>query len=90
MATYWSDMCWKQTCLYRIWDAEGALLYVGISTNPDMRMYKHKRRQPWWAEVDSVSYEWFPNRESAQGAERSAIHHEHPVYNVVRPRMECC
>ena len=23
-------------------------------------------------------------------AERSAIHHEHPVYNVVRPRMECC
>lgn len=90
MATYWSDMYWKQTCLYRIWDADGALLYVGISTNPDMRMYKHKRHQPWWSEVDGVSYEWFPNRESAQGAERSAIHHENPTHNVVRPRMECC
>lgn len=90
MATYWSDMCWKKTCLYRILDKDGDLLYVGISTNPEMRMYKHKRHQPWWSEVDGVTYEWFPDRSSAQAAERSAIHHEDPAYNVVRPRMECC
>lgn len=90
MTTYWSDMYWKKTCVYRIFGADDELLYVGISTNPDMRMYKHKQHQPWWSEVEGTTYQWFPDRASAQAAERSAIHHESPVYNVVRPRMECC
>lgn len=90
MATYWSDMYWRKTCVYRLFDGGGGLLYVGISTNPEMRMYKHRRHQPWWPEVVDIRHDWFPDRESAQQEERSAIHHENPAHNVVRAKLECC
>ena len=89
MATYWSDMYDQKTCLYRFFAADGRLLYVGISMNFRARLDKHRRRT-WWPEVADQSLEWFPDRESAQRAERRAIHDENPAYNLVRPRMECC
>lgn len=89
MATYYSDMYKRRTCVYRIYGINEELLYVGISMNLLGRMAKHRRRE-WWPLARYMETEWFPDRESAKDAERSAIHHENPVYNVVRPRMECC
>lgn len=31
---------------------------------------------------------WYPNRERAKLEERTAIHHEEPAHNVVRPQMD--
>lgn len=87
--TYYSDMVDQRTCVYRLYDAEGELLYVGMSMNLAGRLSKHHMRS-WWPEVAETVVEWFPGREAAKAAERSAIHHENPRYNLVRPRMECC
>jgi predicted GIY-YIG superfamily endonuclease len=82
-------MYWRPTVVYRCYDAEGTLLYVGLSNNLVGRIAKHKRRD-WWPDVASLETVEYPDRESAQYAERDAIHHEKPVHNLVRPRMECC
>jgi excinuclease UvrABC nuclease subunit len=82
-------MCNRRTTVYRLYDREGVLLYVGLSMNVRGRIEKHKRK-PWWPQVMSMETVDYPNRESAKSAERSAIHHENPVYNITRPRMECC
>lgn len=83
MATYWSDMAYKRTCVYRFYDAAGDLLYVGLSMNFEGRVYKH-RRKPWWPDVARTEFAWFDDRETAQQAERNAIYYEHPIHNIVR------
>lgn len=87
--TYYSDMVHRATCVYRLYDAADRLLYVGLSMSPHGRFEKHKRK-PWWRDVERTEIEWFAGREAAKAAERSAIHHENPLHNITRPRMECC
>ena len=36
------------TCLYRVHDAQGGLLYVGIAGNPGRRFQEHAGTKPWW------------------------------------------
>lgn len=88
---YYGDMVDRRTCVYRIYGAapDFDLLYVGISMNLEGRITKH-RRKPWWPLAAHIEVTWFDGREAAKAAERSAIHHEDPIYNVTRPRMECC
>lgn len=87
--TYYSDYCDKPSCVYRLYDTDGDLLYVGMTVNPLGRIPAH-RRKLWGSEIDHQTLEWFPNREAAKAAERSAIHHEQPAHNLVRPYMGCC
>jgi predicted GIY-YIG superfamily endonuclease len=89
VATYWSDMCDRRTTVYRFYDSAGTLLYVGLTMNLRGRLDKHHRR-PWWPQVASMETVDYPDRESAKSAERYAIHHENPVHNITRPRLECC
>lgn len=89
MATYWSDMAHSRTCVYRLYDDIDTLLYVGMTKNPLGRFAKHVSK-PWWPHVARRELEWFPNRTEALEAEKSAIHHEDPVHNASRPRMDCC
>lgn len=85
--TYYSDYCNKPSAVYRIYDAPGNLLYVGMALRPENRIVVHKRK-PWGHLIDHYTTEWFDNRRDALAAERSAIHHENPIHNIVRPRME--
>lgn len=71
------------TTLYRLYDAEGDLLYVGISTRPMQRVREHSKGQTWWLEVASQSFEHFPSRPDAAAAELAAIRAEKPRYNKV-------
>ena len=69
------------TCaLYRHFDADGFLLYVGISSTPDARLQQH-RSSPWFSEIRRVVIEMLPDRETAERAEREAIRTEWPLYN---------
>jgi len=72
--------------LYRFFDAEADLLYVGISINPGYRFSQHRDDKPWWTEVSDIKIEPFADRRSVMDAERAAIIAEQPRYNVVHNR----
>lgn len=68
--------------LYRFYDAEDVLLYVGLSVNPGRRMEKHKATQPWWSDVARIEMEQHEDLKTLQAAEREAIKTEQPLHNV--------
>lgn len=70
------------TYLYRFFDADGRLLYVGITYRMPDRMSSHRRTKPW-DEVKSITVERYPDRASAAAAEVKAIREEKPLWNVV-------
>lgn len=70
------------TALYRLYDANGQILYVGISRNPAWRWGAHAEQHPWWLDVDSFDVEWHPSRAAAEAAEKHAILTERPARNV--------
>lgn len=70
------------TCLYRAFDAEGTLLYVGISGSVVRRLAEHSKDKEWWSEVTDVKVEHFATRADAIAAEAVAISCESPRHNV--------
>lgn len=70
------------TTLYRLYAADGTLLYVGITDRDWRRMAEHEADKPWWAQVASATFEHHLTRDLAEQAETAAILAEHPVYNV--------
>lgn len=68
--------------LYRFFDSEGNLLYVGISLHAALRVMEHRIEKPWWPEVATITVEHLTgSRTTAARAERRAIKREHPRYN---------
>ena len=68
--------------LYRHFDANGVLLYVGVSLSALGRLAQHKDSSHWFPEIKSVQIELFSNRKEALAAEREAIFKERPRHNV--------
>jgi hypothetical protein len=68
--------------LYRAFDGDGRLLYVGISLNALNRLSEHKRSSGWFGHVARVEVEHMPSREFAASAEIHAIRTERPLWNV--------
>ncbi len=73
-----------RTALYRLFGAEGELLYVGITTTPEVRLKQHAFDKPWWGDVAESKVEWFPTRVDAERAEREAIRKDAPKWNADR------
>lgn len=71
-----------KTALYRLFDADGALLYIGIANDPKTRWSSHAGEKRWWGDVARKTLEWFATREEAESAEVAAIVGERPQYNV--------
>lgn len=67
--------------LYRAYDHDGGLLYVGVSKNVANRFCQHHASE-WIGLVRKVSLTLFASRESALGAERRAIKSEKPRFNI--------
>lgn len=76
----------QPTTLYRLYDAESRLLYVGIAAEWARRMVEHSKTKEWWDLVASVDVEFLQTRADALEAERHAILTGRPVYNVVHNR----
>jgi predicted GIY-YIG superfamily endonuclease len=70
--------------VYRCWDADGALLYIGCTNSLSQRKCHHRKRMPWWAQVTAITAERHPNRDTGLAAERAAIRAENPIHNVER------
>lgn len=72
----------ERTALYRLYDADDVLLYVGISNDPDFRWKAHLySRESWPKQVTRHMIEWWGTREEAVTAEAAAIKAERPRYN---------
>lgn len=67
--------------LYRFFNADGDLLYVGISLNPFTRWKQHRSEKPWWVEVVNVTIQHYDDRETVSLAELDATKNERPRYN---------
>jgi predicted GIY-YIG superfamily endonuclease len=71
----------KPTAVYRLFSESGALLYVGISDDPEKRFTEHERAQYWWREVATREVVWHHDRFSAAAEEDRVIAVEQPEYN---------
>lgn len=68
--------------LYRFFDAEDQLLYVGITADPGTRWKVHSKQKPGWRQVIRVSLEHFDSRVDLEAAEIEAIKTERPLWNI--------
>jgi hypothetical protein len=75
----------NECSLYRHYDNDGRLLYVGISLSALTRLGQHKDASHWFSQIKEVKIEHFASRNQALEAEREAIHNENPLHNVMRP-----
>jgi hypothetical protein len=70
--------------LYRHYDADERLLYVGISLHAVYRLSQH-RASPWFDQIADIRVEKHETRQAALEAEAEAIRTEGPIYNKARP-----
>jgi hypothetical protein len=68
--------------LYRVFDADDRLIYVGASHVLHFRMQTHEARSWWYGLARRVAWEFHPTKESAFAAESVALQEEQPVFNV--------
>jgi predicted GIY-YIG superfamily endonuclease len=68
--------------LYRFFDAEDRLLYVGITVGIAARLAKHEVEKSWYSQIARIAVEHFPTRGAVLAAERAAIQAEKPLYNI--------
>ena len=71
----------KPTAVYRFYDIEDRLLYVGISDTPRTRWYGHVSK-PWWSLAVRHALVWHNERADAEAEETRAIREESPLYNL--------
>lgn len=68
--------------LYRHFDADNNLLYVGISVDALKRLKQHNKKAKWFNDIAHITIEKFPDRKSVEEAEIKAIKIEKPKHNV--------
>lgn len=78
-ATY-EDGC--QTDLYRYFDKDGELLYVGVSLNSIARAAQHRTQSCWYDDFHTMTRQSYSTRGEALDAETLAIVNEQPKHNV--------
>ena len=72
--------------VYRCFDGDDRLLYVGVSGGPEQRLKDHARKSPWFGDVARVAVTPLMPRRAALDAEYEAIRSERPVHNK-QPRQ---
>lgn len=76
----------QKTTLYRYFDSNGELLYVGITGDNTKRQSQHRRNSFWFGEIAQATFEHFDLRDNALEAETLAIKNEKPKYNIAGTR----
>lgn len=75
------------TSVYRLYDADDRLLYVGLANRPAERWGTHAG-QPWWPLVVRKEITRYPTREEALRVEAAAIIGEDPLHNQFIPNPD--
>jgi hypothetical protein len=69
------------TSVYRYYDSDGTLIYVGITGRGVQRQREHNERAEWWPFVRRQDVEHFDNRPEAAARERDLIGRHCPPFN---------
>ena len=72
----------RTASVYRVYDAEDRLLYVGCSVNIDTRMGQHRKDSAWFPYMAHWTAEAPIRFEDARQREREVIEAEHPWFNA--------
>jgi hypothetical protein len=72
------------TFLYRHFDGNGKLLYIGISLYPLLRTAQHAHYSLWMERVSKITLQKIADRNEAEKIERKAILDENPEFNIRR------
>ena len=74
----------SKVTLYRLYNQDGVLLYVGASKYVRSRVASHVKHKQWGRDVDEsrTVVEGFETGKDASRAELSAIRDEVPIYNL--------
>ena len=67
--------------LYRHFDQDGELLYVGMSISSLFRLAGHKRSS-WFPQIRKITIEHYSSKQAARIEEIVAIRTENPRYNI--------
>jgi hypothetical protein len=71
------------TTVYRAFDADGELLYVGCTDNAEKRLKAHAKGSDWYPDAARWTFEEHATRAAGLAAEAAAIRAELPHCNVV-------
>lgn len=74
--------------VYRFFDKDKALLYIGSTNRLDRRIEWHRTKSDWWWQVTSHTFDPYPDEFSARTAERRAIDIENPRHNGMRAKSQ--
>lgn len=74
--------------LYRMFDANGKLLYVGMTQRGLARFDSHKQDKYWWREVATITIEHYDDHKTLAAAETTAIKNEQPAHNTVHSTID--
>lgn len=69
------------TCVYRIYDWQGLLLYVGMTQHVRTRIRQHRGDKPWGYLIYRVAVRTYLTRERAGQVEKRAIILLNPQHN---------
>ncbi|MGW1949095.1 GntR family transcriptional regulator [Streptomyces sp. NPDC001940] len=71
-----------RTALYRLYDADDRLLYIGITADLETRFASHSVYKSWWSQVTRKEVTWLPgSRRDVLEVEADAIRREQPKHN---------
>lgn len=74
--------------VYRLFDAYGVLLYVGMTRDPVNRFSTWRNNTPaWWGDVSRIDWRKYPDYEQAKQAETFAIRSEGPRHNKLHNHL---
>lgn len=68
--------------VYRVYDADGHLIYVGCTQSLPDRMKVHQATSWWAPQAVKIRGTVFPSRREAMAAEAAAIRAENPRWNI--------
>ena len=74
----------EETWFYKVKDAAGEVIYVGITCHPRLRFQEHRIYARWWREAVSVAWLRFDTRLEALAAERHYLRNlrQRPRFNL--------
>lgn len=74
----------NQPVVYRVFDADDRLIYIGATCNLEQRLIYHSTQAWWWSLAARISDEPHVDMDTAFQAEWAAIAAESPAFNIAK------
>ena len=74
--------------VYRIYNFDKNLIYVGVTNDVLMRIAQHRRDKIWRDQITIIELDWCETRSEALAIENMLIEKMQPLYNLRQPRKK--